>query len=208
MTEQNPGPRPRDPAPGKSTLYGILGLCLLLAITVAVYVYIYRNGLLPFSIGSATSTPTATLASGSGVTATRRMVSALVATFTSTPPDQGPPTKTPDPNLPAPFEPPAYPPAPTPPYSSNVTPVLDACQYTLKPGLNDFLYSIYWNWGINKKFPNRNDFYSGISCAAILSNIDCTYKAAYPNITQPGWILVLPGVSPNICLAHGGTPVP
>jgi len=208
MTEQNPGPRPRDPAPGKSTRNGILGLFLLLVINVAVFGLIYRNGLLPFSIGPAMSTQTATPAAETGVTATPKMGSALVATFTSTPPGQGPPTKTPDPNLPAPFEPPAYPPAPTPPYSSDVTPVLDACQYTLKPGLNDFLYSIYWNWDIYQKYPNRNDFYAGISCAAILSNIGCTYKAAYPNITQPGWILVLPGVSPNTCLNHGGTPVP
>ena len=208
MTEQNPGPRPRDPAPGKSTRYGILGLCMLLAITIAVYVFLYRNDLLPFSIGSATSTQTATLTPEISLTATRTMGSALVATFTSTLPAQAPPTQTSDPNLPAPFEPPAYPPAPTPPYSSDITPVLDSCQYTLKSGLNDFLYSIYWNWGIYQKFPNRNDFYAGISCAALLSNIACTYRAAYPNITQPGWILVLPGVSPNICLYHGGTPVP
>ena len=208
MTEQNPGPRPRDPAPKKSTRNGILGLCLLLAINVAVYVFIFRNGLLPVSIGPATSTQTATPASGTSVTATRTMGSAMVATFTSTSPAQSPPAQTPNPDLPAPFEPPAYPPAPTPPYSSDATLVLAECQYTLKPGLDDFLYSIYWNWGIYQKIPNLKNYYAGISCAGLLSNTACTYQASDPGTTMPGWTLVLPGVSPNICLSHGGTPVP
>ena len=209
MTEQNPGPHPRDPTPGKSTRNGILGLCLLLAINAALYVVLFRNGLLPFSMGPAAFTQTATPAPGSSVTAMPTQGAyAITATWPPTPTEYRFPTQTPDPNLPAPYEPPAYPPAPTPPYSTDATLVLAECQYTLKPGLDDFLYSIYLKWDIYKKIPNRKNFYAGISCAGLLSNTACTYKASFPNITQPGWTLVLPGVSPNICLGHGGTPVP
>lgn len=209
MTEQIPGPRPRDPAPRKSILLGILGCCLLLAVVIAFYGFLFKNGLLPGSTGSATSTQTATPASNTTVTATpTKGVYAITATWPSTPTMYRSPTNTPDPDLPAPPQLPALPEAPTPPYTTDITPVLDSCRYALKPGKNDFLYSIYWKWGIYQKIPNLKDFYAGISCAGVPSNTACAYQASDPGTTMPGWVLILPGVSPNVCLSHGGTPVP
>ena len=94
------------------------------------------------------------------------------------------------------------------PLGPSLTPAFGSCQYTLKSGPRDYLYAIYWNWHINKAIPVVNDFYARITCAPLLSNIVCTYSVAKPGKTQPGWILILPGVSSNICLHYGGIPTP
>jgi hypothetical protein len=118
------------------------------------------------------------------------------------------PAPTLDPDLPAPPEPPAS--TPVPPISAvpTPTPTFGTCQYTLKAGKNDFLYSIYWSWHINQNIGNVKDFYRKITCSARLENLECRYDADKPGVTRPGWILDLPGVKPEICTFHGGTPQP
>jgi hypothetical protein len=200
----------RKSIPWKSILYGILGICVLLAANYAVYRLMLGKGLDPISAFSATFIATWTPPVETSVSETvLNGVSTSEATFTLTPSVQAPPTETPLPEAPGLSETPIMTETPTPAASlaPSLTPAFGSCQYTLKPGPNDFLYSIYWKWQINKNIPYLKNYYAGISCAVILSNKTCDYQAAYPGITQPGWILVLPGVTPNMCLYHGGIPL-
>jgi hypothetical protein len=202
MTEQLPDPRPRAKTSRKSNLFGILGICLLLVVVIAFYVYLSKSGLLP---GSVTLTQTVMPLGETSPTKNGLKTAALPAgPWTPTPTIPSFPAKIANTDIPLVTEASV----PTPPYTTDITPVLSACQYTLKPGKKDFLYSIYWKWGIYQKYPILDDFYAGISCAGLPANTGCAYQAADPDTTMPGWTLILPGVTPNTCLAHGGTPVP
>ncbi len=211
MTEQSPNPRQRNTIPRKSIPYVILGLSLLLVADLIVVKLIFNQGLIPTTSLSATPTETGTLP-------TETMVSGRVfngahsgaIASTLTPSAEIPSTETPTTETPVSGETPIFTetPASSTSPTPSLTPAYGACQYTLKPGIKDFLYSIYWNWHINDNIPILKNYYARISCAVLLSNLKCSYHADSPGITQPGWILILPGVSANICLYHGGTPVP
>jgi hypothetical protein len=211
MTEQSPKPRQRNTIPRKSIPYVILGLGLLLVADLIVVKLIFNQGLIPTTLLSATPTETGALPTETMVTSRVFNGAHLVAT-TSTPTLSAdtPSTELPTTETPVLEETPIFTgtPASTTSFTPSLTPVYESCQYTLKPGKNDFLYSIYWNWHINQNIPVLNNFYAKITCAVLLSNLKCSYHADSPGITQPGWILILPGVSANICLYHGGTPVP
>ncbi len=214
MTEQSPEPRRNNTVPRKSLPFVILGLVLLLAANIAVYLLIIRHGISPNTTLPMTQT--------AGKPAPESVLNAvpaskLIMTFTpwgKSPPSETPgllkSTDTPLTDTPVPTRPPVITktPAPTTVLKPSLTPVFGSCQYTLKPGPKDFLYAIYWNWQINKNIPVLQNFYAKIQCAALLSNRQCSYQAAYPGITQPGWVLILPGVTKNMCLYHGGTPLP
>ena len=207
MTEPSPSPHQHEPIPGNSIPLAVLGLCVLLAVDILVVTLIYKNGLIPTSMASATSTQTGTPPAETTTSVpVLNGVTALQATLTpSTPTPETTMNEIPLATMPSILTRTHATEAPPIP---SLTPVSGPCQYTLRPGPRDFLYAIYWNWHINKNIPNLDDYYAGISCAVILSNDKCTYQAADPGTTQPGWILVLPGVSTNICLYHGGTPAP
>jgi len=200
MAEQSASPHQSKPKPRKSFFYEILVLGVLLVAVIAIYTRIFLQGLIPpFSL-SPTFTET-----GMPSVETRQPetllngVSSFVTTWTLTPFAETVSAETP--ML-------TQTPATATASAPSLTPAFGSCQYTLKSGPRDFLYAIYWNWHIDKNIPELNDYYTKIYCAALLSNTNCHYRAADPDTTQPGWILILPGVSPNICLHYGGTPVP
>jgi hypothetical protein len=195
MTEQSALPHRSNTNPKKPILYEVLVISALLVAVIVVYTRIFRQGLIPTSILSATLTETGTPSTEIPVSETPlNGVSSIETTLTFTPVAETPIF--------------TEPPASTTPSSPSLTPAFGSCQYTLKSGPDDYLYAIYWNWHIDKNIPDLNNYYARIYCAALLSNIKCDYQAADPDITQPGWILILPGVSSNICLYHGGTPAP
>jgi hypothetical protein len=217
MKEPAPVHRPSNAIPRGSIPYVILGLLLLLAADYVVVGLIFKRGLIPGYVLTATPTQTGTPTAeaslreaglnGSAVS----VPSATLVPLAQTPQTETPVTLTPGMNeIPVVTDTPEFPPtpAPTPTFTVSPTPVYTACQYALKPGPQDFLYAIYWSWHIDQKIPVLQNFYAGITCAVIASNEKCAYHAAEPGVTQPGWILILPGVTPNICLYHGGTPVP
>jgi len=188
MAEQSASPHQSNTKPRKSISYEVLVLCILLVAVIAIYTRIFRQDLI-----SIFTSPTLT-ETGMPAAETRQPetlltgVTSSVTTWTVTPFADTPATATPS--------------APT------LTPTFGSCQYTLKSGPRDYLYAIYWNWHIDRNIPEVNDYYARIYCAPLLSNIKCNYLAAKPGVTQPGWILILPGVSSNICYHYGGTPVP
>lgn len=219
MAEESHNPPQPRPGPGKSRLYELLALVLLLVVMMAVFALIYRQGLTPDFLLPATPTRTLTPAETSPPETTSSSYLSLVNTLTAAPlvetqlaetPTEGTllegtltdetPTVTETPIPPTPVPPTPAAPSPTPAFGS--------CQYTLKPGPGDFLYAIYLSWHIKENIPVVKDYYASIYCAALLSNLKCDYQASNPNITQSGWILVLPGVSAQTCSAHAGTPVP
>ena len=211
MTEQS-SLQTRDTIPRKSIPFVVLGLCLLLAANIGAYAVMIKKGLIPNLIALTPSLETGTPPVETSVTETvLKGISSVGATLTFTPPAQTPPTKTLITETPGLTETPIFSGTHAPitlTSTPSLTPAIGSCQYTIKPGPKDFLNAIYWNWHINKNIPVIQKYYTKIFCATLLSNIKCTYKAATPGITQPGWILVLPGVLPNICFSHGGTPVP
>lgn len=211
MTEQSPNPPQRNTIPRKSIPYVILGLGLLLVADLIVVKLIFDQGLIPTNSLSATPTETGTLPTETIVSGREfNGAHSGAITSTQTPSAETPSTELPTTETPVSGDTPIFTgtPATTTSFTPSLTPVYESCQYTLKPGKNDFLYSIYWNWHINQNIPVLKNFYTKISCAVLLSNLTCSYHADSPGITQPGWILILPGVSANICLYHGGIPVP
>jgi hypothetical protein len=203
MTEQSAPPHRSNPR--KSILYELLVIFIVLIAVIVVYLLIFSQGLIPGFPLSATPTQTATPTDEITLPeAPSKGYSSLVKTLTALPPTETPSTETPSSEALISTETPDATPSATP----SLTPAFGSCQYTLKSGPEDFLYAIYWNWQINKNIPVLQDFYARITCAALLSNLKCDYQAANPDVIQPGWILILPGVSANTCLYHGGTPVP
>lgn len=195
MTEQSETPHRKNPAPRKTIIYEVLVLCVLLLAVIVVYALIFQRDIFPASISPVT--PTVTGRSSTEITASETPldeVPSMESTLTETPLVE----------LPISTETPAS----TTTFSPSLTPAFGSCQYTLRSGPVDYLYAIYWNWHINKNIASVQDYYARITCAALLSNIKCDYQAAKPNITKPGWILILPGVSANICLHYGGKPLP
>ncbi len=219
MAEESNNPSPPNPAPNNSRFYQFLALFMLLVAVMVVSALLYRQGLVPDFLLLFTPTRTSTPAETSLPETTSSSYQSLVNTLTAaplmetqlaeTPTEETSPGETPSDETPA-AETPTITETPTltaPPAPSS-TPAFGSCQYTLQPGAGDFLYAIYLGWHIKENIPVVKDYYARIYCAALLSNLKCNYQAANPNITQPGWILVLPGVSTRTCAAHGGTPVP
>jgi hypothetical protein len=201
MTGKSPNPGQRKPFPWRSILYGILGLGLLVVANLVVYGLIIKKGLLPDLPFLATTTPMDTPAVQSiAPQAPLTGMSTIEPTWTFTPLAETPSLTETPPFAHIPFW--ALSPMPEP------TPAFVICRYTLKPGLDDFLYSIYLKWHIHDNIPDKQDFYAKIHCAVLQSNLKCDFHPADPDTTMPGWILDLPGVLPDICLFHGGTPVP
>jgi hypothetical protein len=203
MTEQSGLPRPRNTMPGKSNPYVVLGFCMLLIADIVIVTLIFKQGLFPGPSLSATLLETGmpsylTTASETPLNG----VSSVETKLPITPLVETPPGETPTTETPILFQTPAL----TTPSPGSLPQAYGTCQYALKSGKKDYLFTIYLNWQIIKNIPNVKDYYAAISCAVLLSNTSCDYHAAYPDITQPGWILILPGVSPDICLSHGGTP--
>lgn len=219
MTEESENNHQPSPAPGNSRFYQFLALFILLVAVMVVSALIYRQGLIPQFLSPATPTRTSAPAETSPPETTSSSYLSLVNTLTAAPlvetQRSGTPTEetsageTPSDETPA-SETPTLTESPTSPAPSapSLTPAFGSCQYTLQPGAGDFLYAIYLSWHINKNIPVVKDYYARIYCAALLSNLKCNYQAVNPNITQPGWILVLPGVSTQTCSAHSGLPVP
>jgi hypothetical protein len=220
MSEESHNPPRPNPASGNSRFYQFLALFILLVAVMVVSALVYQQGLIPQFLSPATPTRTVTPpAETSAPETTSSSYLSLVNTLTAaplrqtqlaeTPTDEISAGETPSDEIPA-SETPTLTETPTPPAPStpSLTPAFGSCQYTLKPGPGDFLFAIYLSWHINENIPLVKDYYARIYCAALLSNLECSYEAANPNITQPGWILVLPGVSSEICSAHSGTPVP
>jgi hypothetical protein len=208
MPDQSPVAPPKKHPARRNLLYGLLAVCVLVAVNIAVYSQIYRRGLIPPTLYS---TPTMQFPS---VPAETGMVPANPPTDETS---LNAPSETPSPPAPIPETPARTEtetptilktPFPTTPAPPSPTPEFESCQYTLKAGPQDFLYAIYWNWHINENIPYVQNFYARITCAVLLSNKACAYDSNYPGKVMPGWVLVLPGVSPNICLLHNGTPVP
>jgi hypothetical protein len=213
MTEQSPGPQRSNPNPRKSIFYGLLVLAILLVAVIIVYTRLYQQGLIPALLWPATPTQTGTpLAEIISSDAHSSGYLSLVKTLTAGPPTETPSMEKSSSETPtsetlldeAPIA--SETPVLTTPFSPSLTPAFGSCQYTLKPGPGDFLYALYWNWHINANIPVVEDFYVKIHCAPLLSNFQCAYRVDDPDSIQPGWILILPGVSSNICLYHGGTP--
>lgn len=201
MTEQPPGPRKRSSIPRQAIPWVVLGLFGLLMADLLLFKTMFGKG--PGQVALAATAPNPAAAANplpepSNPAATQPPVEtpgpgfaglAPAALATETPGLTGVP-------LPAPFSSPA----PRPSY--------DTCQYTLQHGPRDFLYAIYWQWGVYKQLPDLNDFYTHIRCAGLPGNSGCSYNSEDPDTTQPGWSLLLPGVAEHTCLAHGGTPMP
>jgi hypothetical protein len=217
MTEQPAGPHLSNPNPRRSTFYEFLVISILLVAVGVVFALIYLQGLVPAFLLPAAPTGTAPAdtalpeSTSSGYLALVETLTAASSAKTQSfeaPVAATPLTDTLPDDMPAPTEPLAR--TPVPPTSSvpSLTPAFGSCQYTLKSGAEDFLYAIYWNWHIDDNIPRLQDYYAKIACAAVLTNMKCSYQSARPNITQPGWILDLPGVSASTCSSHGGTPVP
>ena len=217
--EESPNPPRSDPASGNSRFYQFLALFVLLVAGMVVFALIYQQGLIPQFLSPATPTRTLTPAETLPPETTSSSYLSLLNTLTAaplvetqrseTPMDETPPDETSTGGTPA-EETPTLTETPTPlaTLPPSPTPAFGSCQYTLKPGSGDFLYAIYLSWHIKQNIPVVKDYYARIYCAALLSNLKCNYQASNPNITQPGWILVLPGVSAATCSAHAGTPVP
>jgi hypothetical protein len=200
MAEQSANSDQGKPKSRSSFSYEILVLIILLIAVIAIYTLIFRQSFIPTVPLSPTFTETELPTAETSLPDTLlNETPSLQTTLTLTQSSETLPTDTPLLTQ--------TPEATTPPGPS-LTPAFGSCQYTLKAGPRDYLYAIYWNWHINKAIPVVNDFYARITCAPLLSNIGCTYNAAKPGKTQPGWILILPGVSPNICLHYGGIPAP
>ena len=217
MTEGSENPPRRKP--GRSIKKELLVLVMLLVAIAAVFALIYWQGLAPDFLLPAAPTQTVTPpeetslpeTTPAGFTSLVETLTAgpLVETMTAAAPaetplagallDEAPVDETPTG---------AETPAPALTSVPSQTPTYGSCQYTLKEGPADFLYAIYWNWHINQNIRNQYEFYAQIYCAALLNNMQCTYHADDPDTLLPGWILVLPGVSADICSLHGGTPVP
>jgi hypothetical protein len=219
MTESSEIIPPPNPAPSNSSFYQFLALFILLVVVMVVFALLYQHGLIPQFLSPATPTRTLTLAVTSPSESTSSSYLSLEETLTAAPllqtqlaqtpteellPDETSTIETPLEETPSITEIPT----PTIPPAPSLTPAFGSCQYTLTAGPQDFLFAIYLNWGIKQNIPVVNDYYAGIYCAALLSNLDCNYQASNPNITQPGWILVLPGVPAGTCSARGGTPLP
>jgi hypothetical protein len=217
MAEPPPGPHPGNPNPWKSIFQKLLFLGVLLVAVVVIFTLIYQQGLvpaflLPVTPGGIPPAETAvpeTTSSGYISLVETLTAAPLVKTPTPEAPLNTPPSAgTPPEDLPAPTEPLAETPVPPTSLVPSLTPAFGTCQYTLKAGQDDFLYAIYWNWHIDNNIPYLQDYYAKISCGALLSNLECNYQPATPNVTQPGWILVLPGVPAELCLSHAGIPAP
>lgn len=210
MTEgSEPSPR-RTPTPGKSHKTELLVLGVLLLAVLFVYARLQRLRLLPDALLPPTSTPSQTEMPLETDPPDEHSPGyyALVQTLTAAPLARTPEEQIASPQPTAIAETPAFTEIPTLPPLPTSTPTFGTCQYTLKAGKSDFLYSIYWNWHINQNIRSVKDFYAKITCSARLENMKCNYEADKPGVTQPGWILDLPGVKPEICTFHGGTPLP
>jgi hypothetical protein len=203
MTEQTAPPHRSNSR--KSILYELLVIFIVLIAVIVVYLLIFSQGLIPGFSLSATSTQTATPTDEIILPeAPSKGYSSLVRTLTALPSTETPSTETPSSEAPMSTGTPTA----EAPAMPSPTPAFGSCQYTLKSGPGDFLYTIYWNWRIYKRIPVVKDFYAKIYCASLLSNLQCEYQAADPGTIQPGWILILPGVTSNNCLNHGGKPLP
>jgi hypothetical protein len=200
MTEQSTSPHQSNTKPRKSFPYEVLVLIILLVAVIATYTRIFRQGLIPTSALPPKLTETGMPADETSQPGTLlNGDSSSVITSTLTPFAETLSTETP--GL-------TQTPAAAIPSAPSLTPAFGSCQYTLKSGPRDFLYAIYWNWHIDKNIPDLNDYYARIYCAPLLSNTKCDYLSDDPDTTQPGWILILPGVTTNNCYHYGGTPVP
>jgi hypothetical protein len=211
MAEQPPDPHPGNPNPWKSIFQKLLFLGVLLVAVVVIFTLIYQQGLVPAFLLPPTPSGIPLAETAVPETTSSGYIS-LVETLTAAPlaktPTPEAPLYMPPTAMPAPTEPLAETPVPPTSLVPSLTPAFGTCQYTLKAGPADYLYAIYWSWHIKNNIPYLQDYYARISCAALLSNLECNYQPATPNITQPGWILVLPGVTAEVCLSHGGIPAP
>jgi hypothetical protein len=219
MAEQSENPPSSSPTPGNITFYQFLAVFVLLVVVMVVFALVYQQGLIPQFLSPATPTHTLTPPPATAPESTSSSYLSLEETLTAalllqtqlaqTPTEELLPDETLTSEMPL-EETPTVTEIPTPTImpAPSLTPAFGSCQYTLQAGAGDFLFAIYLNWGIKQNIPVVTDYYAGIYCAALLSNLDCNYQASNPNITQPGWILVLPGVPAGTCSAHGGTPLP
>jgi hypothetical protein len=223
MTEGSEVPPQRNSSPGKSIKKELLVLGMLLVAIAIIFALIYWQGLVPDLLLPATPTPAATSAADTSLPATTPAgFTALVETLTAGPRVETMTSAALDETMAAaaleetPVDEPSFDETPieteTPTLPMTLgpsqTPAYGACQYTLKEGPANFLYAIYWNWHINKNIRDVEDFYLRIHCAALLTNLKCDYHPGDPDSLQPGWTLVLPGVTDSICTLHGGIPVP
>jgi hypothetical protein len=205
MTEGTGSSPQRKNTPGSSARSGLLVLGVLLLAVLVVFVLIYQQGLVPDFLLRPTLTLAETTPEATGLPDTTPPgYTSLVETLTAGPLAQTQTVEAAQEEMPV-AEDTLLPPTPSMP---SPTPSFGSCQYTLKSGPSDFLYAIYWNWHINNAIQDVDEYYTRIYCAALQENIECDYHSGDPDTILPGWILVLPGVTANICTFHGGTPVP